>query len=254
MEFDAKVDWDESRKFLKVEFPVDVHSDFASYETQFGITKRPNHYNTSWDVAKFEVCHHKFADYSDYSYGVSIINDSKYGFSTHGNLMRLSLLRSPKEPDAHADIGKHHFKYAIFPHKGSLGSQTIEAAYNFNFDVLSPYLIPKKKSEFLDLIRIKGEDNLVLSNVKRAEDDEDVSLGDLPVKKGGKSIIVRVYESLGGKGKAVLTTNRTLSSVSKVNLLEDELEELEFSKSSNVTEIPIKLRAFEIASYKLVFA
>lgn len=264
VEFDSKVDWNESRKFLKVEFPVDVHSDFASYETQFGITKRPTHYNTSWDVAKFEVCHHKFADYSDYSYGVSIINDSKYGSSTHGNLMRLSLLRSPKEPDANADIGKHHFKYAIYPHKGLLNSKTVEVAHNFNFDVFSPYLIPKGKSDFLNLVGIQGDDNLVLSNIKRAEDDEDISTGELPVKNpssktspaGAKSIIVRVYESLGGKSKGVITTNGKLSSVSKVNLLEDELETLEFTKNdgSSISEIPIKLRAFEIASYKLVFA
>jgi len=254
VEFDCKVDWNESRKFLKVEFPIDIHSDFASYETQFGITRRPTHYNTSWDVAKFEVCHHKFADYSDYSYGVSIINDSKYGFSTHGNLMRLSLLRSPKEPDAHADIGKHHFKYAIYPHKGPLNSITVEAAHNFNFEVFSPYLIPKGKTGFLDLIRIKGDDNLVLSNIKRAEDDEDISTGELPMKKGGKSIIVRVYESLGGKARASLTTTGKLSSVSKINLLEDELESLEFRESEGVSEIPIKLRSFEVASYKLVFS
>lgn len=93
-------------RFLKVEFPVDIVNTEASYETQYGIIRRPTHYNTSWDMAKFEVCCHKWADLSENGYGVSILNDSKYGFATCGNMMRLSLLRAPKAPDAHADMGK----------------------------------------------------------------------------------------------------------------------------------------------------
>ena len=109
VEFDCEVEWHESMKFLKVEFPVDVMNTEASYEVQYGIVKRPTHYNTSWDMAKFEVCCHKWADLSEAGYGVSILNESKYGFATCGNLMRLSLLRAPKAPDAHADMGELHF-------------------------------------------------------------------------------------------------------------------------------------------------
>ena len=96
----AEVEWREKWKFLKVEFPVDIRNTEASYETQYGITRRPTHYNTSWDMAKFEVCCHKWADLSENGYGVSVLNDSKYGFATCGSMMRLSLLRSPKAPDA----------------------------------------------------------------------------------------------------------------------------------------------------------
>jgi alpha-mannosidase len=102
---ETEVEWRETMKFLKVEFPVDIHNTEASYECQFGIVRRPTHYNTSWDMAKFEVCCHKWADLSEANYGVSILNDSKYGFATAGNMMRLSLLRAPKAPDAHADMG-----------------------------------------------------------------------------------------------------------------------------------------------------
>jgi alpha-mannosidase len=104
IEVDTEVEWRESMKFLKVEFPVDVRNTEA-------IVRRPTHYNTSWDMAKFEVCCHKWADLSEAGYGVSIINDSKYGFATCGNLMRLSLLRAPKAPDAHADMGKCHLSF-----------------------------------------------------------------------------------------------------------------------------------------------
>ena len=106
IEMSSEVEWREDMKFLKVEFPVDIINTEASYETQYGIIKRPTHYNTSWDMAKFEVCSHKWADLSENGYGVSILNDSKYGFATAGNMMRLSLLRAPKAPDAHADMGK----------------------------------------------------------------------------------------------------------------------------------------------------
>ncbi len=106
VEMASEVEWRENMKFLKVEFPVDIVNTEASYETQYGIIRRPTHYNTSWNMAKFEVCSHKWADLSENGYGVSIINDSKYGFATCGNVMRLSLLRAPKAPDAHADMGK----------------------------------------------------------------------------------------------------------------------------------------------------
>ena len=111
VEIESEVEWHETMKFLKVEFPVDIVNTEASYETQYGIIRRPTHYNTSWDMAKFEVCCHKWADLSENGYGVSILNDSKYGFATCGNLMRLSLLRAPKAPDAHADMGKPPFPF-----------------------------------------------------------------------------------------------------------------------------------------------
>lgn len=113
IEMTSEVEWRETMKFLKVEFPVDITNTEASYETQYGIIRRPTHYNTSWDMSKFEVCCHKWADLSENGYGVSILNDSKYGFSTAGNMMRLSLLRAPKAPDAHADMGESCFHQSI---------------------------------------------------------------------------------------------------------------------------------------------
>ena len=106
VEMESEVEWREDMKVLKIEFPVDILNTEASYETQYGINRRPTHYNTSWDMAKFEVCCHKWADLSENGYGVSILNDSKYGFATAGNMMRLSLLKAPKAPDAHTDMGK----------------------------------------------------------------------------------------------------------------------------------------------------
>ncbi|KAI8389146.1 probable Alpha-mannosidase [Nakaseomyces glabratus] len=246
--------WESENKFLKVEFPVNVRNDFASYETQFGITKRPTHYNTSWDVAKFEVCNHKFADYSEHTKGVSILNDCKYGFSVHGNLMRLSLLRSPKAPDAHADMGSHEINYAIYPHRGELNYKTVRNAIEFNFN--HKYQISKEYADKLQsIISIEGEPNVILSNIKRGEDDEELNSNYALKKLRSRSLIARVYESLGGESRAVLKTSLPLREVQIVDNLElDAIEDVNFKKLDDGTyEIPITLKTFQIASYRLIF-
>lgn len=246
VEFDAEVEWQESMKFLKVEFPVDIRNTEASYETAFGIVKRPTHYNTTWDMAKFEVCCHKFADLSENGYGVSILNDSKYGFATVGNLMRLSLLRAPKAPDAHADMGRHHIRWALLPHQGILGSETVRAAYNFN----NPMRVMQAPSSALAAnaldIRLNGDVSLILDTVKRGEDDEDVSRGELPKRKG-KSIILRIFDSLGGASKGTIETGYDVKKAWKTNVLEDDLEEIQIRDG----KVNIALRPFEVATYRL---
>ncbi|KAF1939242.1 hypothetical protein EJ02DRAFT_382116 [Clathrospora elynae] len=261
VEIDAEIEWHETMRFLKVEFPVDIVNTEASYETQFGIVRRPTHYNTTWDMAKFEVCVHKWADLSEATYGVSILNDSRYGFAVAGNVMRLSLLRSPKAPDAHADMGNHKTRYAIFPHKGPLDERTVRKAFEFN----NPLKIVGHKAgtpgtegpSLLNSFHIHGADNLVIDTIKRGEDDEDVSRGELPVKKG-HSVILRVYDALGGKSKGVLTWGELdVKKVVKINALEDEIEEVgvvdvEGEGQGGGKGAKIEVRAFEVASYKLV--
>ncbi|KAJ4288183.1 Glycoside hydrolase, 38 vacuolar alpha mannosidase [Kalmusia sp. IMI 367209] len=258
IEIDAEIEWQETMKFLKVEFPVDIVNTEASYETQFGIVRRPTHYNTSWDMAKFEVCVHKWADLSEATYGVSILNDSRYGFATAGNVMRLSLLRAPKAPDAHADMGRHRTRYAIFPHAGPLNEATVRKAFEFN----NPLRIVGQKSSatidgssILHSFHIHGAPNLVLDTIKRGEDDEDVSRGELPVKKG-QSVIVRIYDALGGKSKAVLTWGKlNVKSVVKVNALEDDIEnseEILMVNHDGKKGAKISIRAFEVATFKLI--
>uniref|UniRef100_A0A3P8Q7T4 alpha-mannosidase n=1 Tax=Astatotilapia calliptera TaxID=8154 RepID=A0A3P8Q7T4_ASTCA len=147
IKFSTEVQWAESHKFLKVEFPVRVRSPNATYEIQFGHLQRPTHRNTSWDWAKFEVWGHKWADLSEHNFGVSLLNDCKYGYSVHKNTMTLSLLRAPKAPDATADMGIHHFTYAIMPHTRSFQeASVIQCAYNLNFPLrliqCSPNTVP----------------------------------------------------------------------------------------------------------------
>lgn len=247
VEMDAEVEWRETMKFLKVEFPVDIRNTEASYETQYGIVRRPTHYNTTWDMAKFEVCCHKFADLSEHGYGVSILNDSKYGFATCGNLMRLSLLRAPKAPDAHADMGRHHIRWAILPHTGNLGPTTVRTGYNFNH----PMKLLSGSNNKLDTpFKLDGQSSLILDTIKRGEDDEDVSRGELKKRKG-KSVILRIYESLGGRGTGTIVSSIDVKKAWKTNVLEDDEEELEIKKGEGHSEINITLRPFEVATYRL---
>ncbi|RXM33161.1 Alpha-mannosidase 2C1 [Acipenser ruthenus] len=137
-----QVDWQESHKFLKVEFPLRVRSPNATYEIQFGHLQRPTHWNTSWDWARFEVWGHKWADLSEHGFGVALLNDCKYGYSVLRNTLTLSLLRAPKSPDATADMGQHQFTYAVMPHTGSFQeAAVIQSAYNLNFPLR---LLPKE--------------------------------------------------------------------------------------------------------------
>lgn len=254
VEVSSKVVWNETMKFLKVEFPIDVRSTEASYETQFGVVRRPTHYNTSWDMAKFEVCCHKFADLSEHGYGVSILNDSKYGFATTGNLMRLSLLRSPKAPDANADMGTHHIRWAILPHQGSLGHTTVRKAYEFNspLRLVSPASPAVRDAVFAGppvQLTSDSDTALVLDTVKRGEDDEDVSRGELPKKKG-QSIVIRIFDSLGGRARGTVATTWDVSKVTKTNLLEDDIEDAVFKDG----KFAVDLKPFEVATYKLQLA
>ncbi|ORY15007.1 glycosyl hydrolases family 38 N-terminal domain-domain-containing protein [Clohesyomyces aquaticus] len=263
IEMSSEVEWRETMKFLKVEFPVDIVNTEASYETQFGIIRRPTHYNTTWDMAKFEVCCHKWADLSEHGYGVSILNDSKYGFATAGNVMRLSLLRAPKAPDGHADMGRHHIRYAIFPHQGGLSASTVQTAVNFNTPLK---VVGHKKNAFsnnivpslLASLHVAGAPNIILDTIKRGEDDEDVSRGELPVKKG-KSLICRVYDSMGGRSTGTLLWGGLkVKKVVRTNLLEDDEEDLSAlmvegeGSSGKERGVRIEVRAFEIVTYKLV--
>lgn len=205
-------------------------------------------------MAKFEVCCHKWADLSEYGYGVSILNDSKYGFATCGNVMRLSLLRAPKAPDAHADMGRHHIRYGILPHGGPLDHRTIRAGYNFNnpLVVQTSHAGKYDQEGIFQSISLFGSPSLVLDTVKRGEDDQDVSRGGLPVREG-RSVIIRIYESLGGKSRGFIRSRLPVKRVWKCNVLEDDEEEVSLVQEEDYRSVraDIELRAFEVVTYRL---
>ncbi len=136
LDFDTKIDWRERHILLKVAFPVDILAPQATYEIQWGNVQRPTHRNTSWDWARFETCAHKWVDLSEGGYGVSLLNDCKYGHDIRDNVMRLSLLRAPTSPDPEADQGEHRFTYSLLPHAGGWEAGTAAEAYRLNDPVI----------------------------------------------------------------------------------------------------------------------
>src|SRR5215216_1665394 len=124
LDFDTYINWIDRHTLLKVAFPVDVLAPQATYEIQWGNVQRPTHRNTSWDWARFETCAQKWVDLSEGDYGVSLLNDCKYGHDIYANIMRMTLLRSSTMPDPTADFGEHRFQYSFYPHTGSWNEAT----------------------------------------------------------------------------------------------------------------------------------
>ncbi|KAI8986966.1 galactose mutarotase-like domain-containing protein [Pilobolus umbonatus] len=242
IEFDSTVQWHESHQCLKVEFSWDIISDYATYDIQYGVIRRPNHYNTTIDSAKFEVCGHKFADLSESNYGVALMNDCKYGYATHGSTQRLTLLRSPKGPDEHADMGQHQFKYAVYPHSNNYAlSDVMQSALEFNTPVSIRHAVNSEaKSGVIlsSLFEVIPSTNIIIDTVKLAEDDNDK----------GKHIIIRLYEAYGGKCKAQLKSPLNIKKILISNILEDDTSE-EIRK--NDLYYPITLRPFQIMTLKV---
>ncbi|MBL8065281.1 MAG: alpha-mannosidase, partial [Chthonomonadaceae bacterium] len=134
--FDTWIDWQEDERMLKVAFPLSVNSQRATFEIQYGHVERPTHRNTTWDMAKFEVCAQKWADLSESGHGAALINTGKYGYDSLGDTLRLTLLRSPKAPDPMCDMGIHKFTYVLLPHYGPVQqSEVVAAAYAVNAPV-----------------------------------------------------------------------------------------------------------------------
>jgi alpha-mannosidase len=142
IDFRTELDWHGHQMLLKVAFPVNVRATRAAYDIQFGSIERPTHWNTSFDTAHYENPAHKWVDLSEGNYGVALLNDCKYGYDVKDNLLRITLHRSPTEPDATADQGLHEFTYSLLPHSGSWSeSDVIQEAYALN-DLLMTWLIP----------------------------------------------------------------------------------------------------------------
>ena len=186
LDFDTQVEWRETRKMLRVAFPVDVQTPRSTSEIQFGTFERPTHDNTSWERAQFEVCAHRFADLSEPTHGVALLNDCKFGHFLKGNVLDLNLLRSPTHPDETADRGHHRFTYALLPHEGDFAeSDVVARAHGLN---QPPVVLPGRVECDLP-VRIMG-DTVVLETLKRAED--------------GDAHVLRLYESKGRRAQCTL--------------------------------------------------
>lgn len=204
IDFRTVVDWQEQQRLLKVAFPVDIRSTEATYDIQFGNVKRPTHWNTSWDWARFESVGHQWADLSERGYGVSLLNDCKYGYDIKDNVMRLSLIKSAIYPDYLADQGHHEFTYSLLPHEGDwVTGSTVQQAWYLNNPLI--YHVGQADSSELSFLSM-NVDNVMVDAVKMAE------MGD--------SIVMRVHEFTGKTTRVMLESDLPFRSWQEVNLME----------------------------------
>ena len=214
---------------------MDIHTEKATYEIQYGNVERATHWNTSWDYAKFEVCAHKWADISEADFGVSLMNDCKYGHDIKDSVMRLTLLKSATSPSPVADYGEHFMTYSIMPHSGDFRTGgTVEQAYSLNNPLHSVAVsggvdILGSEMSFVSV----DKPNVVIEAVKKAEDSDD--------------IIVRVYECHNKRSKARLSLNKAPKKCVECNLLEEVEEEIVVSGK----DIDFEIKPFEIKTLKI---
>jgi len=232
LDFSTKVDWREKHKMLRVAFPVNIRAEQATYDIQYGYIKRNTHWNTLWDFAKFEAAGHRYADLSDHDYGVALLNDCKYGYKVHGNVLDLNLLRAPTYPDPDADQGIHEFTYSLLPHQRDLiRSEVMAEAAFLNQGILAV-------SGFAPQVdrlpwRVEG-DGLSLEVVKKAEKED--------------CIVLRIVETKGRSSVGTLFIDQEGTEVISTDLMEWE------SGEAVLCDIPVKLslKPFEIRTYKLL--
>lgn len=235
IDFETKADWHEKHTILRAEFETDILADSATYEIQYGSVKRPSNDNTSWEHAKFETCAHKYVDLSEYSYGVALLNDCKYGHSVRGGKIGLTLLKCGTYPNADADQGEHLFTYSLMPHTGDYrDAGVIEQAYLLN----NPLLVVKGKGvgklpTRWSMISVDKK-NIIIEVVKQSED--------------GKGIIVRAYESAGGQTKAKFNVGFNAKAVYECSLMEDERIEVPCKDNS----VECVFSPFEIKTFYFV--
>jgi alpha-mannosidase len=239
LDFDTTIDWRERHILLKAAFPVEILSPVATYEIQWGNVQRPTHHNTSWDWARFETCAQKWVDLSEGGYGVSLLNDCKYGHDIHGSVIRISLLRSPTSPDPEADQGEHRFAYSLLPHVDGWNERTIGAAYALNDPIIvaggDKFAASADDVEpVLQSLVAADQPNVVIETVKRAED--------------GDGVIVRLYESHRQRGSVTLRTGFPLKAAWQANLLEDNEEPV----AVDGNEIRLTLRPYQIMTLRLL--
>jgi len=241
VDVDNEIDWHESHILLKAAFPLAIQSDHATYEIPYGSIERTTKRTNSWEKAQFEVPAQQWADLGDDQHGLSLINDSKFGYDAAGNVLRLTLLRSPKWPDPDADMGHHHFHYALYPHAGTWQqAMTVRHGFEYNYPLQAvvttahPGTLPAAHS-FVSV----SPDNVVLTAVKKAEDANGLDQ---------KALILRVYEWAGKAATVEFHVPPGATSATVTNMQETP-EGDPLGVSGDVVKAPVK--PFEILTIRV---
>ncbi len=226
IDFKTDVEWWEDKTMLKVAFAFNVSDTIATYEIPFGTIKRSTTLKAQWDKGKWEVNAQKWADLSNNDFGISLLNNSKYGYDTRNNVMRLSLLRSPKWPDPTADRGDHSFEYSIYPHKGRVeSSNTVYKGYEFNYPLITSISdLHNGSLSFENSFLQITPQNVILTSIKHADENE-------------KALILTMYESKGIDSKVEINLPFIPSKIVETNFLEEDAKNIRLNGSKLLFDI-----------------
>jgi alpha-mannosidase len=231
IDFRTEADWHESRRLLKVAFPVLIRNTEATYDIQFGNIRRPTHWNTSWDLAKFEVPAQQWADISETGYGVSLLNDCKYGYDIRDSQMRLTLIKSAKIPDPDADQGLHSFTYALLPHSGNwTEGNTVAEAATLNDPPVFRFTNRQICGGTFCPFTVSAE-AVCIDAIKQAEN--------------GTRIILRIHECYGSRTPLSIQAGFSVHSWQECNLLEEPFS----APVSGTDNLEIVISPYEIRTF-----
>ena len=232
LDFNTAVEWNEAHKMLRTAFTVEVQATEASFDIQYAYVKRPSTRNTSWELAKFEVVAHRYADISDLQYGAALLNNCKYGYKVHDATIDLNLLRSPKYPDFNADIGHHEFTYSFLPHQGQLTESNVIAESAMLNSI--PLLFSGCKHGLVGLPCRLSSAGVSLEVLKKAEKED--------------CLVIRLVETRGRTSSGILYFAENIKHIAETDMLEWE----NINKVAVSGSIGIELKPFEIRTYKLL--
>ncbi len=233
VDFHTVIDWHDKHTLLKTGFDLDINSLTVKNEIQFGHIERPTTENNSYEIAKFEVCNHKWSDLSESRYGVAILNDCKYGISADGSHLRLTLHKGGTHPDVTGDEGVHEVTYSFLPHNAPFSvDSVVKPAYLLNIPAVSA--AGRLKDGYAPVLGIDA-DNIICEAVKPAE-----------LVKG--AYVARLYEAERCRTNAKIYVGKDVKHVYRTNILEDIKYELPIQEDGCVD---YSFRPFEIATFML---
>jgi alpha-mannosidase len=231
LDISVDADWHEQERRLQWVLPTDLRALHAVCGTQFGHVTRARHANTSWDVARFEVCAHRYVAVSEPSFGAAVLADGPRGYDIRGDELQLTVLRSPKFPDPEADLGHQHLQWSVSLLDGdpiANGIENMAALMAHPVRILDG--VPRVPASVISL-DVPGA---LISAVKPADDGSD-------------DIIVRIWETRGGRTNGVLTIDG-ITAAQSCNALEDAGTPLNVSTEGTVA---IELQPFEIMTLRI---
>ena len=233
-----ETEWHEKHILLKVAFPLSAHNDKATFEIPFGSVERPTTRNTPAEQAQFEVPALRWADVSDAKHGFSLLNDCKYGYDAKGNVLRLSLLRSPEWPDPHADEGHHEFTYSLYPHAGSWkDGHTVQRGYELNYKLISRPIDKHQGSLAPEHSFLQAQpDNIIVTAIKKAENEN--------------AWVVRFYEWAGKNSEVALQLPPGAQSAVETDLMEKPMGNVSLRDG----QVSLRTKPYEIKTLKVQFS